>query len=119
MRRLPKMTGKFLGVLLAAVLALAPVLTFADTALALDKAAHATSASHEQPPCDMPCDGCADDEAPFVCKVGCNGVAASLPALDATQPQAIVAAKISPLRSDARTGRDREPDKPPPKSHLA
>jgi hypothetical protein len=111
----PRLVRRIVSALLVAAVALGPVVTFAaaapehpDGGIAVDGGA----------PCEMPCDGCGDGKASPACAVACAGLVASIlraaiAALPQTRPTR--AAAILKIRF---TGREREPDKPPPKTSL-
>lgn len=105
-----------LGALLAAALALGPVVAFA----AAQPMHHGEPmAADDGVPCDMPCEGCGDGIPKWSCAIACLGLIAAMP------PCAIVATPgVRAIRVEAQSritlaGRDREPDKPPPRLALA
>lgn len=115
MHSAPRLVRRIISALLIAALALSPVVTFAAAApehpnggITVDGGA----------PCEMPCDGCGDGKASPACAVACAGLVASIPrAAIAALPQ------MRPTRAAAIlqvrfAGREREPDKPPPKTVL-
>jgi hypothetical protein len=118
MQRLRNIAGRILGVLLCAALALAPV--GAVTAAEMPAvASHEHAAMNDTTPCDMPCDGCADGKASLSCVAACIGLIAAIPAADALPLPANLAHRVVESANDALVGREREPDKPPPKPILA
>ena len=70
-------------------------------------------------PCDMPCDGCADGKASFSCVAACSGLIAAIPATHVLRLPHTSAHRVMESPNDALVGREREPDKPPPKLILA
>lgn len=116
MHSAPRLVRRIISALLIAALALSPVVTFAapapehpDGGIAVDGGA----------PCEMPCDGCGDGKASPACAVVCAGLVASIPrAAIAELPQMRSTRAVAILKIRF-TGREREPDKPPPKTVLA
>jgi hypothetical protein len=116
MRRLSKRVRVVLGVLLAAALALSPAVAFAgvgmahkDTVMMTDRGA----------PCDMPCDDCGDGKSSPACALACSGLVASIPAPTFPALPAVPAAHVEAILAILFAGREREPDKPPPRLVLA
>lgn len=118
MQRLRNIAGRILGALLCAALALAPASVVAATEMPADSA-HEHALMAETTPCDMPCDGCAGDKTSFSCVAACSGLIAAIPAADVLRLPATLAHRVVDSANDALVGREREPDKPPPKSILA
>lgn len=117
MRRLWKSVRFVLAALTAAALALSPVAAFADVTIVMDHGG--ATASEDSMPCDMPCDGCGDGKLSPACAAACAGLVApgivDAPAL----PVAIPTAGAETILKIVSDGRQREPDKPPPRSVLA
>ena len=116
MHSVPTLVRRILSALLVAALALSPVVTFAAAA---PKHPGDGMAVGEGAPCHMPCDGCGDGKASPTCAVACAGLVASIP-----QPATVALPRMCAPRAAAIlkirfTGREREPDKPPPKAVLA
>jgi hypothetical protein len=111
----PRLLKRVVSVLLAAALALSPVAAFAGHQ---DMAGTHPAATDEMPPCDMPCDDCADDEVSPACAIACSGLIAAIPAPPHPMPQS-TAMRVRVISSTAAAGHEREPDKPPPRRNLA
>lgn len=118
MRRLPNIVGLILGVLFSTALALSPAVAFAK-ALDVGVAGDHGTAAHQTTPCDMPCDGCQDTDASPACMSACSGLIAAMNAIEPLRQPAVMFTRATPLPKVQRDGRDREPDKPPPKHLLA
>ncbi len=117
LRRLSTVAGRAASVLVAAALALAPVVAFADAATAAPMTDH-TAVGDQSAPCDMPCDDCFGDEASFACKVACGGLVAQMLAVADVSHPAVPAVRTAVAAADQIRDRRREPDKPPPKPFL-
>jgi hypothetical protein len=115
MRRMGKVFGRVLGALLAAALALSPVVAFAHTA---SPPSGDAMAMHESTPCDMPCD-CAGEAPSPACMIACSGLIAAIPSIDAVAQPHVAAARAATVLTDLFNDRRREPDKPPPRPFLA
>jgi hypothetical protein len=111
---MPKIVGVVLGLLLSAALALSPVAAFADAVGAAMPPDKHSAAMDETPPCDMPCDGCADGSS-LQCLIACAGLIAALPAVDVVRRPVVHAYRAPASPKTLLSGREREPDKPPPK----
>lgn len=118
MQRLRNIAGRVLGVLLCAALALAPVGAAAAAEITAG-ASHEQADMNDTSPCDTPCDGCADGKASLSCVAACIGLIAAIPAADSLRSPATSAHRVVENANDALAGREREPDKPPPKLILA
>lgn len=70
-------------------------------------------------PCDMPCDDCSGDARGAACAVACIGLTVAVPATTPPAPSMPAVARIEIPAKVPFIGRDREPDKPPPKLILA
>lgn len=116
MRRLTKSARFALGVLLAAALALSPVVAFAA---AQPMPSGEAMAAHDDTPCDMPCDDCGDEAPLSSCAMACLGLTAAVPPVVIAAIPAILAERVEIRSNVVLAGRDREPDKPPPRLVLA
>lgn len=112
----PKLLKRVVSVLLAAALALSPFAAFAGHQ-GMAGTVHAT-ATDEMPPCDMPCGDCAKGGASPACAIACSALIAAIPAPPLPMPQSAVT-RVRVISAVAAAGRDREPDKPPPRRDLA
>lgn len=102
--------------LLTAALALSPAFAFAAQPMPSSGEA---MAAHGDAPCDMPCDGCGDGAPMSSCVVACLGLTAAMPPV-ATVAMPVVRAMRAEVPSNVvLAGREREPDKPPPRTVLA
>ena len=102
--------------LLAVLLAVAPLLLAAPFASAADAMHQADS--HSGAPCDMPCDGCDQKSMPD-CAAKCSAVLFTGLFAEQSAPAPVLAPRIAAVREHRLAGREREPDKPPPRSILA
>ncbi|MBL9095691.1 MAG: hypothetical protein JNK07_02090 [Alphaproteobacteria bacterium] len=116
MRRLSKPVRFALGVLLAAALALSPGIAFAGIGSAHQDAVMTTDTGA---PCDMPCDDCGDGKSSAACALACSGLIASIPAPAFAALPTVPAAHAEAILAILFAGREREPDKPPPRPVLA
>lgn len=116
MRRLSKPVRFVLGVLLAAALAVSPGVAFASVGSAHHGAVMTTDAGA---PCDMPCDDCGDGASSAACALACNGLIVSIPAPAFAALSTLPAAHAEAILAILSAGREREPDKPPPRPVLA
>jgi hypothetical protein len=114
MRRLSKSVRFALGALLAAALALSPVAAFAGVGAAMDHGG--ATVSDESAPCDMPCDDCGDGKPSLACAVACSGLVASVLADAPALPSAVPLTRTAAVLKIVSDGRQREPDKPPPRA---
>lgn len=116
MNLVPKLPSRIVSALLAVALAFSPVAAFAghqDAAGTVHSAA-----SDEMPPCDMPCGDCAEGDVSAACAIACSGLIAAIP----SQPAPLRHSAVMRVRAASAVvvaGRDREPDKPPPRLILA
>jgi hypothetical protein len=111
-RKLPK---RIVSVLLAAALALSPVAAFAGHQ-EMTRTVHAV-AMDEMPPCDMPCGDCAKGKISPVCAIACSGLIAAIASPIVAMPYSTVM-RLRVISAVPSVGRDREPDKPPPRPAL-
>lgn len=114
MQLVRKIATRFMSALLSVALVASPVTAFADVPMHLD-----AMTAHEGAPCDMPCSDCNKGGMSPSCAAACAGLAASMLSTAALARPAARATRIQPLVNIELTGRDREPDKPPPKLILA
>jgi hypothetical protein len=112
-RNLPK---RVVSVLLAVALAFSPVTAFAGHQ-GMAGTVHAV-AMDEMPPCKMPCGDCAKGKVSPGCAIACSGLIAAIPSPTLSMPSS-TAMRVHLISAVAAAGRDREPDKPPPRRSLA
>ena len=116
MRAFARPLRTIIGAFVSLALAVSPA-----AALALVKAMPPVAAmtGGEGTPCDMPCDDCGDKAMGTACAVACAGLTVAVPATAAVAPSMPAAARIYMPARVSFVGRDREPDKPPPRLFLA
>lgn len=112
---MPNFLGLVLGVLFSIALALSPAVAFAEVLNVGDHGA----ATDESTPCSLPCDGCQDTDKSLACVSACSGLIAAMTAIEPLRQPAVTLTRATPVPKVHRDGRDREPDKPPPKQLLA
>jgi hypothetical protein len=117
MNLVQKIMARALSLLLVAALAIGPVVVVAQ-AESMSVGEHA-AVMDESVPCDMPCDGCDMGGPSLSCVMTCAGFVASIAATDVPPGPSIAADRVSPVLQRQLDGREREPDKPPPKLVLA
>ena len=118
MRRARTIARNLFVALLCAALALGPV---AAMAAAAPNAQSQTSASAmaDDMPCHKPCDGCDKGAMSLMCVVACSGLIAAIAPVDRFLSPVSVARRVASVPNDLLAGRQREPDKPPPRLFLA
>lgn len=116
MRVAAKTLRLMLGVFVSLALAVGPA-----AALTIVKAAPpmTETTGGDSAPCNMPCDDCGGDVKGAACAVACVGLTVAVPATASSAPSMPAAALIEVPAKISFTGRDREPDKPPPRLALA
>lgn len=116
MRVAAKTLRLMLGVFVSLALAVGPAaaLTIVKTAAPMTE-----MTGGESSPCDMPCDDCGGDVEGAACAVACVGLTVAVPAAASPAPSMPATALIDVPAKVTFTGRDREPDKPPPRLALA
>ena len=118
MRRMRTIAGRFLGALLGAALALSPLAAIEAMAVPAESSSH-HAVVPDTPPCDMPCDDCGDGKSSAACALACSGLIASIPAPAFAALPTVPAAHAEAILAILCAGREREPDKPPPRPVLA
>ena len=118
MRRMRTIAGRFLGVLLGAALALSPVAAIEAMAVPAESPSH-HAVVPDTPPCDMPCEGCADQSQSPACMSACMGLIASIPLFDSVFCPSAFSHRPTMEVQRALVGTLHEPDTPPPKFVLA
>lgn len=102
--------------MLAVLLAVAPLVSTAPVASASDETHQV--ASHDKTPCDMPCSGCDQDKTPD-CAAKCSAVLMTGLCVETSATPTVSKTQIAAVLEQHLTSRDREPEKPPPRFHLA
>lgn len=115
---MPKAIVRLLSLLLIAALATGPIVVFAKAGV-MSAGEHDATVMNDVAPCEMPCNDCGDAQPSPGCVIACAGlVAPALLAGESALPGAPAAHAPQEL-STTLSGREREPDKPPPKLILA
>ncbi len=117
MNVVPKLAKRIVDVLLAVALALSPVAALAGQDH-MPKTSHSASLDRSSP-CDMPCGGCDEGISKSFCMLACLGLNTAVAPVAIAAMPVILAIRIEAQSNIVLAGRDREPDKPPPKSILA
>jgi len=115
MRRMRTIAGRFLTALLGAVLVLSPVAAIEVPTQSISH--HAVTP--DRPPCDMPCEGCADQSQSSACMSACMGLIAAIPLFDSVFCPSAFSHRPTMEVQRALVGTLHEPDTPPPKFVLA
>ena len=118
MRRMRTIAGRFLGVLLGAALALSPVAAIESMTVPAESPSH-HAVVPDKPPCDMPCEGCADKSPSPSCIWACTGLIAAVPIFNGVSCPSAFSHRATMEVQRALAGTLHEPDTPPPKFVLA
>lgn len=115
MRTFAKIFRTTLGAFVSLALAASPAAALTGTKA---KAPVAAMTGGESAPCDMPCDDCGDKASGSACAVACVGLTVAVPTTTSVVLSMLAVARIDVPVKVPFIGRDREPDKPPPRLSL-
>lgn len=118
MSLVPKVIVRFLSLLLIAALATGPIVVFAKAG-AVSTSEQDATAMNVVAPCEMPCNDCGDAQPSPECVIACAGLASPALLTAAGALPMAPAAHAPQELSTTLSGREREPDEPPPKLILA
>ena len=102
--------------ILSVALAVGPVVALAGSA---PMPSRAIVNVHADAPCHEPCDDCGSDKHSSGCSIACVGQVAAVFTFISTSPLNVSRVRVGMLMGVTFGDRDDEPDKPPPKHHLA